>query len=56
MSDGPPDAEGGIQRHPADRPALGSHHPEAIRTVAQRDNLPVDRISRVRVFDPYVYR
>lgn len=30
--------------------------PEAIRTVAQRNNLPVDRISQVNVLDPYFYR
>lgn len=29
--------------------------PEAIRTVAQRNNLPVDSISQVRVLDPYFY-
>jgi hypothetical protein len=30
--------------------------PEAIHTVAQRNNLPVDRISQVSVLDPYFYR
>ncbi len=30
--------------------------PEAIRTVAQRNNLPVDRITQVRVLDPYFYK
>ncbi len=29
--------------------------PEAIRRVAQRNNLPVDRILEVRVLDPYFY-
>lgn len=30
--------------------------PEAIRRVASRNNLPVDRITEVRVLDPYFYR
>jgi hypothetical protein len=30
--------------------------PEAIRQVARRNNLPVDRITEVRVLDPYFYR
>ena len=30
--------------------------PEAIRTVAQRNNLPVDRITQVSVLDPYFYK
>ena len=30
--------------------------PEAIRTVAQRNQLPVDRITEVTVLDPYFYR
>ncbi len=30
--------------------------PEAIRKVAQRNNLPVDRITEVSVLDPYFYR
>jgi hypothetical protein len=30
--------------------------PEAIRRVADRNNLPVDAISEVRVLDPYFYR
>jgi uncharacterized protein DUF4242 len=30
--------------------------PEAIRRTATRNNLPVDRIARVRVLDPYFYR
>jgi hypothetical protein len=30
--------------------------PEAIRTVAQRNGLPVDRITEVRVLDPYFHR
>jgi hypothetical protein len=30
--------------------------PEAIRKVAQRNGLPVDRITEVSVLDPYFYR
>ena len=30
--------------------------PEAIRSVAQRNGLPVDRITQVTVLDPYFYR
>ena len=30
--------------------------PEAIRKAAQRNELPVDRITEVRVLDPYGYR
>jgi hypothetical protein len=30
--------------------------PEAVRRVAQRNGLPVDRITKVSVFDPYFYR
>ena len=30
--------------------------PEAIRRTARRNNLPVDRITKVRVLDPYFYR
>jgi hypothetical protein len=30
--------------------------PEAIRTVAQRNKLPVDSITEVSVLDPYFYR
>ncbi|HEX4234367.1 MAG TPA: DUF4242 domain-containing protein [Caldimonas sp.] len=30
--------------------------PEAIRTVAERNQLPVDRITEVSVLDPYFYR
>ena len=29
---------------------------EAIRTTAQRNNLPIGRITQVRVLDPYFYR
>ena len=29
--------------------------PEAIRTAAERNGLPVDRITEVRVLDPYFY-
>jgi hypothetical protein len=31
-------------------------NPEAIRKVAARNSLPVDRITRVSVLDPYFYR
>ena len=31
-------------------------NPEAIRRVAERNKLPVDRITEVRVLDPYFYR
>jgi hypothetical protein len=30
--------------------------PESVRTVAQRNGLPVDRITEVSVLDPYFYR
>jgi uncharacterized protein DUF4242 len=30
--------------------------PEAIRTVAERNKLPVDRITQVTTLDPYFYR
>jgi hypothetical protein len=30
--------------------------PEAIRRVAERNKLPVDRITRVSVLDPYFYQ
>ena len=29
--------------------------PEAIRRAARRNNLPVDRITEVRILDPYFY-
>ena len=29
--------------------------PEAIRAAASRNNLPVDRITEVRILDPYFY-
>jgi Protein of unknown function (DUF4242) len=29
--------------------------PEAVRRAARRNNLPVDRITEVRVLDPYFY-
>lgn len=29
--------------------------PEAIRRAARRNNLPVDRITEIRVLDPYFY-
>jgi hypothetical protein len=31
-------------------------NPEAIRRVAETNSLPVDRITEVRVLDPYFYR
>ena len=31
-------------------------NPEAVRRVADRNKLPVDRITEVRVLDPYFYR
>ena len=31
-------------------------NPEAIHSCAKRNNLPVDRITEVRVLDPYFYR
>jgi hypothetical protein len=31
-------------------------HPEAIRRAAERNGLPVDRITQVSVLDPYFYR
>jgi hypothetical protein len=31
-------------------------NPEAIRRVAEKNNLPVDRITNVSVLDPYFYR
>ena len=31
-------------------------NPEAIRQAAERNGLPVDRITRVSVLDPYFYR
>ena len=31
-------------------------NPEAIRAVATKNGLPVDRIEEVRVLDPYFYR
>jgi hypothetical protein len=30
--------------------------PDAIRTVAERNGLPVDRVTAVSVLDPYFYR
>lgn len=30
--------------------------PEAVRRVAEKNRLPVDRITRVSVLDPYFYR
>jgi hypothetical protein len=30
--------------------------PEAIRQAARRSNLPIDRITEVRVLDPYFYQ
>jgi hypothetical protein len=31
-------------------------NPEAIRTTAEKNGLPVDRITQVSVLDPYFYR
>jgi hypothetical protein len=31
-------------------------NPEAIRSVATKNSLPVDKITEVRVLDPYFYR
>jgi len=36
--------------------AYDAPSPEAIRRSAKRNNLPVDRITEVRVLDPYFYR
>ena len=36
--------------------ACDAPSPEAIRRAAKRNNLPVDRITEVRVLDPYFYR
>jgi hypothetical protein len=36
--------------------AYDAPSPEAIRRTAKRNNLPVDRITEVRVLDPYFYR
>ena len=30
--------------------------PEAIRQAARRSNLPIDRITEVRILDPYFYK
>ena len=30
--------------------------PEAVRTAAERNNLPVDKITQVSVLDPYFYK
>ena len=30
--------------------------PDAVRSTAQRNNLPIDRITAVSVLDPYFYR
>jgi Protein of unknown function (DUF4242) len=35
---------------------LDGPSPEAIRKTAQRNGLPVDQITQVRVLDPYFYR
>jgi hypothetical protein len=35
---------------------LDGPSPEAIRKTAQRNDLPVDQITQVRVLDPYFYR
>ena len=36
--------------------AYDAPSPEAIRRAARRNNWPVDRITQVRVLDPYFYR
>ncbi len=36
--------------------AYGAPSPEAIRRTSRRNNLSVDRITEVRVLDPYFYR
>jgi len=36
--------------------AYDAPSPEAIRRTAKRNNLPVDRITEVRVLDPYFFR
>lgn len=36
--------------------AYDAPSPEAIRRAARRNNLPVGRITEVRVLDPYFYR
>ena len=36
--------------------AYDAPSPEAIRRTARLNNLPVDRITEVRVLDPYFYR
>ena len=36
--------------------AYDAPSPEAIRRSARRNNLPIDRITQVRVLDPYFYR
>ena len=36
--------------------AYDAPSPEAIRRAARRNNLPIDRITQVRVLDPYFYR
>ena len=35
--------------------AYDAPSPEAIRRAARRNNLPIDRITQVRVLDPYFY-
>ena len=36
--------------------AYDAPSPEAIRRAARRNNLPIDRITQVRVLDPYFFR
>ena len=36
--------------------AYDAPSPEAIRRTSRRNNLPVDRITEVRILDPYFYR
>ena len=51
---------GPLVRQPRQRPKTfciyDGPSPEAIRTVAERNKLPVDRITEVSVLDPYFYR
>ena len=48
-------AEGAPAPEPAPEPA-DAPSPEAIRSTAQKNSLPVDKITEVRVLDPYFYR
>ena len=56
----PADRREPILRHRGPGQPRGRHYdgptPEAVRRVADRNKLPVDRITEVRVLDPYFYR